>query len=296
MSVMRTESGSMVGAVAAERPRLSLRARRVVRELRQRREALGWTLDEAASHSGLSPATISRTENGESLRAPNVTALLTAYGAEGADVQALLALTRQANKQGWWTGIDEAVMSPPYQDLAELEEEASWKRSFEPLMIPGLLQTPRYAAISLAATAPQLTEEQRAEKVEIRMKRQGRLGRFEFTAVLLEEVLRRPAGTPSVMKEQLGRLVEASLAGHVELRVLSVPAGMHPGIMGAFSFLGGFTPVDAVVAYAETAFGDACYEDDATTTLITDRFRRLLDLTKNPDESRRLVEKIRGSG
>lgn len=277
------------------RQRPSMRARRVVRELRQRRESLRWTLDEAAAHSLISPATISRTESGEGLRAANVVTLLTAYGATPQEIQALLALTKQAHRRGWWTGVDEAVMSPPYRDLAEVEEEAAWRRSFEPLTIPALLQTQQYAEIAIAATEPNLSEKQRAEKVEIRIKRQGRLGRLEFNPILLEEVLLRPVGPPPVMKEQLGRLVEASLTGHAELRVLPTRAGLHPGILGAFSFLGGFTPIDGVVVYVETASGEACFEDDDTVHRIEQRYDKLLDMALGPDDSRRLIEKIRGS-
>lgn len=280
-------------AVAAERVRLALRGRRVVRELRELRGRLGWTLEEAAERSQISAATISRTENGESLRVGNVAALLAAYGVTGDDLRRLMTLTREARRQGWWTGVDEAVMSPPYKDLAELEQEAAWKCSFEPLMVPGLLQTEDYARLALEASHPYLTEEQLVEKLAVRMKRQERLGRFEFAVILLEEVLRRPAGGPEVMRAQLARMLEASSSNYVELRVVALASGIHPGIMGGFSFLGGFDPVDAVVAYIETASGEACFEDQATVGLFQRRYQLLQAVALGIAESRDLIEQLR---
>lgn len=280
-------------SVSSEHASLTLRGRRVVRELRQLREDLGWTLEEAAERSHISAATISRTENGEGLRAANVAALLAAYGVGGTELRRLMTLARQSRRKGWWSGVDEAVMSPPYKDLAEIEEEATWKRGFEPLMIPGLLQTEEYARLTLDASLPYLSDEQRAEKLAIRMKRQERLGRIEFSPVVLEEVLRRPVGGRHVMREQLGRLLDEQISHGVEFRVLSVSVGMHSGIMGGFSFLGGFDPLDAVVAFIETPSGEACFEDEATVDLFQRRFRLLEGEALGVVESRRLVEGIR---
>jgi len=281
--------------VSTGRHRSSLRTRRVVRELRHRRESLGWTLDQAAERSLISPATISRTESGAGLRPANVVALLTAYGATPAEIQTLLELTKQAHRPGWWTSVDDAVMSPTYRDLAEYEAEADWKRTFDPLAIPTLLQTQRYAETAIAVTEPQLSVDQRAEKVAIRMKRQERLGELWLQAIVLEEVLRRPVGDSSLMDEQLARLEEESHNGRAEVRVLPIAAGMHPGVMGGFSFLGGFMPVDVVAVYVDNASGEACFEDHATVHRIQRRYEQLEEMALSPDDTLQLVAQIRGT-
>jgi transcriptional regulator with XRE-family HTH domain len=277
--------------VPRERTPLALRGRRVVRELREYRESLRWTLDEAAQRSGLSPATISRTENGESLRAPNVSALLAAYGASRAETQRLLNLARNSRQQGWWASVDDAVMSAPYKDLAELEQEAAWKRSFEPLMIPGLLQTEDYARLAIAATVSHLTEEQQAEKLSIRLKRQERIGELQFSVITLEETLRRPVGGAEVMRAQLAKLLEVSATQRVELRAISMASGMHPGLMGAFTLLGGF-PFGALVAYVETASGEGCFEDGSTVGLLQRRYESLEQVALDPARTRDLIAEV----
>jgi transcriptional regulator with XRE-family HTH domain len=283
-------------AVSVSSNRLSLRARRVVRELRRRRDELGWTLEEAAARSHISPATISRTENGEGLRAANVAALLTAYGVATEKIQAFVTMTKQARRSGWWTGIDEAVMSRPYQDLAELEQEAAWKHSFDPQLVPGLLQTERYATAVVAATAQHLSAKQRAEKVEIRLRRQQRLGDLTFGCVVLEEVLRRPMGSPAVMAEQLRRLADASLAGDADLRVVPINVGAHAGLeLSGFSLLGGFTPIDTTVLYVETESDDACVEDAEQVDDMKRRYDAILSLALDSVETRELVDKVRTS-
>ncbi|MGL5811472.1 MAG: helix-turn-helix domain-containing protein [Nocardioides sp.] len=276
-----------------DKPRLSLRGRRVVNELVKRREALGWTLERAAIRSGISSATISRTENGEGLRAANVAALLAAYGAKAGEIQILVTLTKQARRRGWWATLDEAVMSVEYQDLAELEQEANWKKSFDGLLIPGLLQTKRYAELCVAATAARLSKDQQSERVEVRIRRQERLGHLEYSPILLEEVLRRPVGSASLMREQLSRLLEAVDEGHADLRVIPVSAGLHPGVLGSFSFLGGFSPVDATVAYVETPFAEMVYQDEKIVQRIQGSYDELSRLALDVGQSRQLVDRIR---
>ncbi len=58
--------------------------------------------------------------------------------------QAIITLTREARKRGWWEETQ-------YRDilgaaLIGLEWEASENRTFETILVPGLFQTPDYAA------------------------------------------------------------------------------------------------------------------------------------------------------
>jgi transcriptional regulator with XRE-family HTH domain len=272
---------------------LTVRGRRVVRELRRLRREREWTLDEAAEHSGLSAATISRTENGESLRPVNVTALLAAYGVTGELLRQLTALARQARRKGWWSGIDESVMSWPYKDLAELEQEATWKHSYEPLIVPGLLQTPEYADAILEVIYRGLPEENLSEYVAVRMKRQEQIRELTFSVLLLEEVLRAPLGKKGVMKGQLERLLEESLSDRVDIRVIPHLTGSCFRVIGNFSFLGGFSPLDAVVAFVEAQPGIMVYEDDETILRLRQQYEALLAQSLDLPQSRRLIERIR---
>src|SRR5690349_21859591 len=127
---------------AAQPPKSTLRARRVAAELGRMRGERGLTLEDVAEQTGLSSTTISRIENRDvSPRSVNVRALLNAYGVDATLAEQVLSWTKDASEKGWWVSVDKKVMTAPYRDLTALEQDASRKLSFEPLVIPGLLQT-----------------------------------------------------------------------------------------------------------------------------------------------------------
>ncbi|GAA2205694.1 helix-turn-helix transcriptional regulator [Nonomuraea monospora] len=126
----------------------------------------------------------------------------------------------------------------------EIERVATALRTYEPLVIPGLLQTERYASAMLRGNEA---------AVAARMERQAILTRDcppapTLRCIIDEAVLYRPIGTAEVMKEQLQRLVEAV---NPRLSIQLVPHGMHPGLLAGFVIA---TLEDGSdVLYAETA-------------------------------------------
>lgn len=121
-----------------------------------------------------------------------------------------------------------AVFPEHFADWPEYETQAESMRSYEPLVIDGLLQTPRYADVLLYG-------DQHA--VQGRMDRQAILTRDEpppprLIYILTERVLRSRVGTAEVMNEQLHRLADAVSP---RLSVQVIPDGApHPGNLGAF--------------------------------------------------------------
>lgn len=278
-----------VGSVSTAQP-MTLRGRRVVRELRQLRATRGLSLDAVAELTGLSPATVSRIENREEgrLRTVNVRALLDAYGVDAGFAERMLQWTRESQHRGWWASVDDTLMSAPYKDLAALEEETVAKLSVEPLFVPGLLQTEEYASAVLAALDPELTETQRDELVEVRIRRQERLGMLELKAVIPEEVLHRPVGGPEAMGRQLRHLLEATERTRTTLSVVPYAAGAHIGMRGGFSILG-FEPPDEDVVYVEASSGEACFESTSVVEDFRHRFAELSGSALGPAASRRLI-------
>ena len=105
------------------------------------------------------------------------------------------------------------------------------------MLVPGLLQTSDYARAVFNARFG-ITDEEIGEQVAARLKRQEILARDEPPAlwvILDESVLRRPVGGRYVMREQVGRLIEASRRPHVSVQVISSSVGAHRGLWaGAF--------------------------------------------------------------
>lgn len=123
-----------------------------------------------------------------------------------------------------------------FQDWAIKEGEAAALRTFEPLIVPGLLQTGDYAR-AIFATRFRITEDEIEELVAARLKRQEVLAREyppTFRVILDEGVLRRQVGSRHVMCEQLNRLADAARQPHVAIEVIPASASAHTGLTGAF--------------------------------------------------------------
>ncbi|MGO4417446.1 helix-turn-helix domain-containing protein [Streptomyces sp. MCAF7] len=115
-------------------------------ELRRFRESAGLSTAEAAEVLDCTKGKISRIENGHvPVRAPDLTALMHAYGVQDAEARERLeALARRANRrrrEGWWHQY-ESVLGDAYRDQIEMESICESVRTYEVQLIPGLLQTP----------------------------------------------------------------------------------------------------------------------------------------------------------
>jgi transcriptional regulator with XRE-family HTH domain len=140
-----------------------------------------------------------------------------------------------------------------FQEWVLTEQEAKRLRMFQPMLVPGLLQTADYAK-AVFSTLFGVTDEEIEELVAARLKRQEILSRDrppKLWVILDEAVLRRPVGGSHVMHEQLRHLIESAQKPHVSLQV--IPATVtHRGLS-----TGGFAIADfddaPTVGYQETA-------------------------------------------
>ena len=117
----------------------------------------------------------------------------------------------------------------------EIEPTARILRSWDPLLLPGLLQTEAYARC-LFSQAPQITPDEVEERVQARLRRQRILGQDTPPLVLVlvdPGVLRRKVGGAEVMCEQLSHLLEAARRPTVSIQIVS-PECL-TGLMGAFT-------------------------------------------------------------
>ena len=58
----------------------------------------------------------------------------------GAERDGLIELTREARQPGWWHSFRD-VLPNPYEVYIGLEARAASIRNFEPVVVPGLLQS-----------------------------------------------------------------------------------------------------------------------------------------------------------
>jgi len=223
--------------VAGRRGSPTLRRRQLGQELRRLREAAGTTIDQVAERLNCSASKISRIETGQSgVSSREVRDILAAYEVEGELAEWLVEMAREAKQRGWWQ-LYGTVLTSAYVGL---EAAAAELRSFEPLVIPGLLQTEEYARAMVLAGWPDMSTEEVEQRIRVRMKRQSLLFQddpLQLSIILDEAALRRPVGGIDAMRRQLDKLVNAAGLPHVTLQVLPLSAGAHGGMDGAFTIL-----------------------------------------------------------
>src|SRR5215470_12935803 len=271
----------------------TLRGRRLAMELLRRREAIGMSREEVARQLEWSTSTIFRIETGRSRPQPgNVRVLLELYGVSGPERDGLIQLAREARQPGWWHSFRD-VLPNPYEVFIGLEAGAASIRNFEPVVIPGLLQTEEYARQMSRGGPRELDREDIERRVQVRMERQRILTREDrprLWAVIDEAVIRRVVGGPEVMAEQLRHLIECAEQGKTTLQVVPFSAGAHAGTTGPFIILDFSEPTDPSVVYVETLAGDLHLEERADVDRYTLAFDRLLAAALHPDDSVGLVQ------
>lgn len=214
--------------------------------LRYHREQAGLSRADLARQVSKSVSLIQAIELGQRAATPEVTAdLERCLAADG-------ALTRLREEIG--DGLGYQPYPSWFQDWVASEREAKKLRWFEPMLIPGLLQTEAYARAIFRARFG-MTAEQIDENVAARLKRQEILAREDspFLWVIVDEaVLRRPVGGYEVMREQINHLIDVAQRPHASIQVIASSVGAYRGLS-----TGGFAVADfeesPTVGYQETA-------------------------------------------
>lgn len=206
-------------------------------ELRLARAANGMSqaaLAEALSYSGALVAKVETSERRPSLDfARRCDAV---FGADGRFERIQRRISREA-------------VVPWFRDWAGIEQETTALRWFEPLYVPGLVQTEDYARAILAG-AGLFAADEVEQQVTARLDRQGVLTRDRpplLSVVVDEYVLRRHIGGPEVMREQLRHLVKlGSALPRVRIQVVPLSAGAYAGLDGPFVIATAATGEDVV--------------------------------------------------
>jgi transcriptional regulator with XRE-family HTH domain len=230
--------------------------------LRRLREAADVSREAAGKAIRGSESKISRLELGRTgFKLRDVADLCTLYGVtDDAERATLLDLARAANSTEWWHSYRD-VIPGWFEPYLGLEQAASVIRSYEPLFIPGLLQTPGYAgAVIRSGHSPLESDIERL--IELRMRRQRILLRPQpphLWVLIGEAALRRPVGDRDTMSAQLRHLLDVCDMSHITIQVQSFRSGGYAA-EGPFAVLRLPDPELPDVAYLEH-LGAALYPD-----------------------------------
>ncbi|MFD9455392.1 helix-turn-helix domain-containing protein [Streptomyces virginiae] len=267
-------------------------------ELRRLRESAGLTTTDAAEALDCTKGKISRIENGRvTLRLPDLTAMLQAYGVTDEDIRSRLgALAKKANRrrrEGWWNQYG-PVLADTYRDYIALEAIAGSIRTFQAQLVPGLLQTPEYIRAVTVASKQWQTGDEIEKFVQVRLARQERLdgeSPLQLWAVVSEAVLLQQVGGPQVMQTQLEHLLATSERPNVTVQVLPFSRGAHASMFGPYVVLG-FREEGALdVVLADNPTGSFWFEREAEVARYRDLFDAARTSALSPVESRTVIQR-----
>jgi transcriptional regulator with XRE-family HTH domain len=212
-------------------------------ELRRARTSAGLSQDQLGQRLGYSGAQVGKVEIGE--RAPSEDF---AKGCDEVFAEAAGLFGRIHQLARRWDGGYPSWFS----EWIDSERRATSLCWWEPLLIPGLLQTADYARAILAAN-PHTSDDQLEGLIAARLERQTIFDRPEpptFWAVLDEAVLHRLIGSRQVMSDQMLYLADMSCRSNITVQVVPAEAGAHSGLLGGFA-IASFGNVRSTV-YMET--------------------------------------------
>ena len=232
-------------------------------ELRHYRTSAGLSQDQLGVRISFSGDQVGKVENGQRAPTEEFTAACDAVpelntdGALTRMREHLKEILKYRATPGW------------FWDWAAKEAVATTLRSWQPLLVPGLVQTPDYAREVLRVT-PGAKEDETAQRVEARLERQQLLEGDSppmFFLLVDEGVLRREVGGPEVMTGQLQHLLDLAGRPRVFLQVVPLSAHAHPGLAGPL-----------VIASFDNA-PDVAYLDNAITGQLVDNADDVAALT-----------------
>ncbi len=239
----------------------TIRSRELGDGLRQAMEQAGLTGKQAAQMLSWSPSFVSLLLSGKrGASEVDIAAFLGVCRAKGPERDRLLALRREQDTPGWFQQHG-SRMPKQLVTLIDHENKAVAISDFQPMVVPGLLQTGEYARALIRETG-NVPPDEIDDRVAARLARQCLFSRdypARFTFYLHEFALRLPVGGPAVMAEQLHHLLRMSRRSYLTLRVVPAARGGHAGIAGAFMLM----------EFAE--FKPVAYLDSETACLFLER-------------------------
>lgn len=198
-----------------------------------------------------------------------------------------------------WQGMEEA-----FSEHISLELIARAKRVYEPMLVPGLLQTARYTRSLALGNDLDLSGDTRdgepdlESAADLRRDRQRRLtsaNPLRLHAIMDENVLRRRVGGPAVMAEQLDHMVSMAALPHIVLQVIPISQGAYTGMESAgfsvLEFEPGTREQDFACFY-EGAIGAVWAESEEDRDRTLQQLDTMEKLALSPENSRRFMASV----
>jgi transcriptional regulator with XRE-family HTH domain len=279
--------GGNEGMTTVQDPTVQRRRLRV--ELRKARDAAGLRQSDVAQAMEWSPSKLIRIEKGDvGVSTNDLRALLSHYGVDDEKtVKELLELARSSRGSSFYDQYTD-LLKLGFKEYLAYEAAASVIRQYDPVLVPGPLQTEEYARGLFAGEGG--FDPERADRAwALRQHRQEVLDNRESPPerlyVLDEGALRRHVGGAQVMRRQLEQIKEFAVQSHFDIRILPFARGAHPGLMGNFILLEFADPNLDDLVHLEHVNQITVRDDSELIAQYSDRFGQLQRLALSREKS-----------
>jgi transcriptional regulator with XRE-family HTH domain len=264
------------------------RRRELGAELRRIREGRGYTGQDMANRLHWTATMLSRVETGKRPTTEREVAVYMGLcGVTDNRLDELLELVGEPD--------DFRLKLHPRQIPDELralvfhESTASAIESYQPIYIPGIMQTPEYARAVFVETG-KFDDEGIDTRVEIRMARREVLTRFNPAQCIFwvhEHALRSMVGSPQVMAEQMLHMLFASNRPQCSIRVVPASAGSRGLADGTFHIFR--YAEDSPVVYVQNEITSEFLEDDEALMAYQEVLNRVATVALTEEASRAFI-------
>jgi hypothetical protein len=216
-------------------------------------------------------------------------ALLNLYQIRDPDrIEELVELAR-ASRQTSWLSKYRSDVSSQFLQFLEYEEAASVLRTYEPLLVPGLLQTEKYADTIIRMLGdPDTPADLIRTRIKIRLTRQQQLLEQPSPPYLMcvidEAAIQRLTGDRDIALGQIDQLINLATRPNVTIEVVPFAAGLHRGMLESFAILEFPEPEDSDVLFLETSRDLILSNDEAgVISGYLEVFEDLRSISLGPD-------------
>jgi transcriptional regulator with XRE-family HTH domain len=255
------------------------RARELGAELRKLRESTGRSAFDFAKIVGWSNSKVSRIETGlRGITEIDVVRFAAYCQATPAEMEDLVTRCREAEIPGFW-------LSRRLSTLIFHENTATSSQSYDPLVVPGLLQTAGYAEALI-------TRERRNPRdaeylFTARMDRQEALRLRQFGFFVHEQALRFPVGDDRLMNEQMLKLVLLAEHPWISIRIIPLAAGA-AGALGSEFVLFHFEDATPLL-FLDHGHVGLFLEERSYTEAYRDHLTSIADVALDRRQSREML-------
>lgn len=261
-------------------------------ELARYRKEAGLSLTELSAACGIGKPKLGHMETGRSTQYPgDIRKILRACDVERENIDRLVLLSSRTDDASWvgpWTD----VVSDWLRTMVGLESLARREFAFEPIVLPGLLQTEDYA-MAMTTGASRVHPDLADRLVELRMQRTLLLSKeepLELHAVINEQALRLRVGDQKILNDEYRHLARLSELPNVTIQVVRAEGGLHSAVNGQFTLLD-FADARPIV-YVELQDAAVFVGDPERVRTYTLSTQSLERVALSPVESVALIESL----